>query len=413
MPVYEVALEALEPWLFGDNRSARAGVDHLLADQDPSPITVHGAVGRFVADRLAPSPGDWPQEFLGPQVEDVVRPRAEIARLLGYCLRTAAAGRFFPRPLHLRCRRVERGGEPALQAVDLLAPRPVPAGTSSAEPAYPRLALPPAPGAGPGERPADPPAHPPADRLADPLADPLEDEYAGEVHLSEAALGDVLCGELPTGDAGLWTAERLYRAEPRPGIAVDNRSGTVFEGAFFTRPYRRYQPPGADPQAAPGGFTAWLEALAPAPPELLAPEDPFGFVGGDRRRARLTLSECGAGARDVLAGLRRRVEAAAGDSAGFLLYLLTPALARALPWQAAGAAPLAAVTGRPLAVSGWDVARRRPRPIETLAPAGSVLFYDWPAGADRAALVGELWLAAVGDEGAAAGFGRVLVGVWR
>ncbi len=76
MPVYEVRIEPLEPLLFGDNRSARAGIDHLQRDQNPSPLTLHGAIGRFLAGR---SKDDWPAGLLGDEQADILNPRSEVA----------------------------------------------------------------------------------------------------------------------------------------------------------------------------------------------------------------------------------------------------------------------------------------------------------------------------------------------
>jgi CRISPR-associated protein Cmr3 len=241
----------------------------------------------------------------------------------------------------------------------------------------------------------------------------LDDEVEDEVLLSASALGDVLCGEVPKGRADFPAG--LYRAEPRPGIAVDNASGTVFEGQLFTRPYRRFKPASLDRAAgaAPGGFAAWLMTLAPVQLDL---SDAIGFVGGDRRRARFELRETGPVA---LSDLCEQVAEAAEqtESAGFFLSLLTPALQTAATVEVDGLRPVAAALGKPAYASGWDVQRNHPRPIRTLIPAGSVYFFTWPKdaplGPSRAELVRRLWLRALYDEGAAAGFGRCLAGIWR
>jgi CRISPR-associated protein Cmr3 len=201
---------------------------------------------------------------------------------------------------------------------------------------------------------------------------------------------------------------------------VDNDSGTVFEGQFFTRPYRRFEPAGlaAAAGAAAGGFAAWFATRGPLDLDC---SDPIGFFGGDRRRARFELRDAGPVA---LRELCERVAAAAaeGESEGFLLSLLTPALQpAAAPGEAEVEvdrhAPIAAALGRPAYASGWDVDKNLPRPLRALIPAGSVYFFDWPEGArpgaPRAELVRRLWLQPVRREGAAAGFGRCLPGIWR
>lgn len=374
-PVIGWRIEPLEPLLFGDNRPARAGLDHLQADQDPSPLTVYGAIGRLLAgDDDSP----WPESLLGPFQDDVLHPSAPVAELLGWCLEDAAGGPLFPRPLHLRCRRRWGGG---LATLAPLAPEGLGGARTSA--GSPSLAL----------------------------ADDEQDEHEGGVWLDEDALAEALTGGTPR--AGLYPGDEVYRAEPRPGIAIDNDRGTVIEGYFFTRPYRRLRPAELDPARTSGpGIRAWFRTLEPpaAPPEGRS----LGFLGGDRRRARFEPVESLGGRAEIFAALRRRIERAAPASRGLLLYLLTPAVAEGepLPRPKGLGPPVAAAVGKPRWTSGWNVRQRRPRELVALIPEGSVLFFEWPEGADRAELVRERWLAPVGEAGAAAGFGRSLVGVW-
>lgn len=379
MPIHRVDIEPLDPLLFGDNRSARAGADHLQLDQDPSPLAFHGALGQFALDRS----GGWPCPPLGGWQADVLAPTAPMAELLGVCQRTAGGSLLFPRPEHLRCRLTFRGRP---QAVDLLSPA-APAGETSAQPDLSHVLLPPT------------------------RDEEVVEEVEAGVLLAEEALGEVLCGHAPSTDAGLWLENEVVRPEPRPGIAVDNSSGTVVEGAFFTRPYRRYRSAGIDPrQPAGAGFTAWWKTLTP----LEAGNEPIAFLGGDRRRARLRFDSAGEEAAEILSSLASRVvEAATEGTSGVLLYLLTPAIATGEPFLLDGEPPIAAAIGRARQASGWDTHARQPRPILNLVPAGSVFFYPWPEGAERASLVRRRWLQPVQERGGAVGFGRALVGVWR
>ena len=377
MPVYEVRIEPLEPLLFGDNRSARAGVDHLQRDQDPSPLTLHGAIGRFLAGR-----SKWPAGPLGEEQGDILNPQGKIAELLGFSFHGAGGTLYFPRPLHLRCGL--RNGEP--HPVDLATPRENDGVRASAP--WPKLLVPAA-------------------------AEPFADEAEGEVLLSQSDLEAVLCGEVPQGKTR--HAQDLFRAERRPGIAVNNDAGTVFEGAFFTRPYRRFQSSGlaASAASAPAGFAAWLETLTPIQLDI---GDGVGFLGGDRRRARFEFCRTGPVAlNDLCEPVAQAAEE--GESAGFFLYLLTPALHTEASVQVDGLRPIAAALGKPHYVSGWDVKQKRPRPLRALIPAGSVYFFDWPQdvppGPARAEMVRRLWLCPLIKEGAAAGFGRCLPGIWR
>jgi CRISPR/Cas system CMR-associated protein Cmr3 (group 5 of RAMP superfamily) len=406
MPTYEIRIEPIDPLLFGDNRSARAGMDHLQLDQDPSPFTLYGAIGQYLADRYraggaggAGGSGKWPIELLGLQEPDVLEPLSPVsmAELLGYCSHDAGGGPYFPRPRHLRC--TLRHGEPRPE--DLLTPQEVGDVRTSAR--WPRLLSPAA-------------SHPPARGGTEGGNDVLEDEVEDDVVLSRSALGDVLCGEVP---ASAELSARLYRPEPRPGIAVDNESGTVFEGQLFTRPYRRFRPASCERTAkgTPAGFTAWLRTHEPMKLDLA---ESVGFLGGDRRRAHFEIDRCD----EPLADLRDQVVQAVEqtDSRGFFLYLLTPAIESGAPVQARdGAGSLvAAALGKPAYASGWDVAKHQPREIQALVPAGSVYFFTWPPRAStpsqRADLVRSHWLRPLHGLhrlGAAAGFGRCLPGIWR
>lgn len=378
--VYRVDLEPLDPLIFGDSRPARAGVDHLQRDQDPSSLTVHGAIGKFLFDR---STSGWPTGWLGERAADVLAPPGPMASLLGVCLRAADGRPLFPRPRHLRCRLRGAG----VSALDLLVPAGSGGGMTSCH--LPEILSPPHATAA------------------------VHDEHDGRVWLSEGAMSDVLQGMLP--GFGLVREQEVFRPEPRPGIEVDQRSGTVVEGRFFTRPYRRFAPGSLDPCTdGPAGYRAWFETLEPLPAELESTGH-TAFMGGDRRRVRLCLS------RDpALAALRDAVVAASRQAdGGFFLYLWTPALdpgeVPAVSFGETRIEPVAAAVGRPQWVSGWDSARRQPRRLVSLTPAGSVFFYRWPEGFGderRQSLVEQRWLDTLNGKGGAAGFGRTLVGVW-
>lgn len=75
----------------------------------------------------------------------------------------------------------------------------------------------------------------------------------------------------------------------------------------------------------------------------------------------------------------------------------------------------AACVGRPIHVSGWDMAAGRPKPTRRLTPAGSVYFFEkCGGGAFTAADAEALWLRAIG-EGSMPGeaTGAVVPGVWQ
>ncbi len=388
----EVRLAPLDPLLFGDNRSARAGVDHALADQDPSPATLYGAIGARIAQALgAGGKAGW-----GPAAPVLGGFRAGLgdeapagAELLGWTLADPAGKRWFPRPLHCR---LEEVGESVFALPPLR-----PAAEADAFPsslAFPRRLTA-----------ADPPDLPPADEIESPLL--VEHDLLEEI---------LTAGIEPrTRDLrpSLRAPQALYRPEVRPGLAMDNDSNTAAEGRLFSRPYRRFAGglgPGATGYETTR-FLAWYRVLQ-LPAGAPASFDGTGFLGGDRRRAELAFTPVG---ERPLPELHKAVAAAAPESAGWLAYLLTPTLA-ARPVSLAGREPIAAALGRPFPVSGWDAAAEGPRPILTLIPAGSVFFFTWEEsqGPDaRPAFLEKYWLSSVAGPYRHAGFGRVLLGVWR
>lgn len=72
----------------------------------------------------------------------------------------------------------------------------------------------------------------------------------------------------------------------------------------------------------------------------------------------------------------------------------------------------AAIVDRPSHVSGWDVARWRPKPTLRLAPAGSVYFFERADGQPwSAAHIQDMWLAQLGQS-TKDGYGVVVPGCW-
>ena len=388
----EVRIEPQEPLLFGDNRSARAGLDHTLRDQDPSPATLYGALGALLAGALgATGKATWHRAagVLGPFRDrlDEAAPQISAAELLGWSLADPLDGRWFPRPLHLRLERVGR-------EIFALPPlRPGPSAFLSS------LGLP---------------------RLLDWTDAPGEtpEEVEETLWVDEALLGDLLAGENETRgrglDASLRTAGDLYRPEVRPGLTMDSIANVAVEHRLFSRPYRRFaaslRADGSGFRSA--GFCAWLRVLGLAD-RTAESFSGLGFLGGDRRRASFVVSRL---AERPLAGLCSRVVAAAATrpSAGPFAYLLTPSPA-AVPVVLGGLEPVAAAIGRPVHASGWDAEAGAPRPMTVLVPPGSVYFFEWAQEdpAERRLLIENAWFGSVGGPMGAAGFGRVLVGLWR
>jgi CRISPR-associated protein Cmr3 len=126
----------------------------------------------------------------------------------------------------------------------------------------------------------------------------------------------------------------------------------------------------------------------------------------------------------------RLLDAFAAGVAGLRLLLATPASFEAgwLPdgfaeqdGRITGRLPaidgelqlLAALVPRPLAVSGWDIAKGQPKPTNRAVPAGAVYYFRRTTGASFTATEARaLWLAALGGR-TEQGFGRILPGIYH
>jgi CRISPR type III-B/RAMP module-associated protein Cmr3 len=399
MPRFEIGIEPLEPLLFGDNRSARTGESHLLGDQDPSPVTLFGAVGTRILHALgARGRSDWSrvEAVLGPFLKDLEQSGRDSAQLVGFALRDAAGKSWFPAPLHLR---VRRGDEPGSRLFGLNPARPA---DSSGEILS---------------------SVPTGRRLE---AQPADDEADEELFVDEWLLTELLTGSGTLADKPLESITRkrdqkrdqIFTSEPRLGLAIDNHRGTAVPGVLFARPYRRFSGRVDDHGRWSGaGFVAWMELPGTGGREP-GSFDGVGFLGGDRRRAWFSFSRLET---SPLERIKAEVAARLEKSRGFLVYLLTPlpvdAELPAFPWQGQ---PVAAAVGRSRPVSGWNAQTDSPGPrkIRTLIPAGSVYFFEWSAVeaksmAARQELLDRHWLQPVEERYRNGGFGRMLVGVWE
>ncbi|MBN2054782.1 hypothetical protein JW905_07660 [bacterium] len=371
---YQVTIEPVDPLLFGDNRLARAGADAFQEDQDPSPLTIFGAIGGHLLDGKMPVDRNHPQ--LGRIRKDIFDGEGETAELLGYALRDEYGNSWFPMPRHYRMRdgRIPRHWEYLVPHMDEHDPV-----RSSCPCRY---------------------------RLIEPSAG---EEYEKSVLISDALLGAILTGGTPEiSELDLKPFCDIYLSEPRMGLRMLNDLNTAEEHMLFTRPYRRFNGgvTGDHGRYSSCGFVAWMRLLAPLDPP--GPPDSHGYLGGDRRRIMLTYQPDP----NIMNDMKKKILGAVAGAAGFLLYLLTPAVVTGRDYQPYGQPPVAAALGKPACCSGWNMGGNHPRPILNLAPAGSVFFYEWPDGRTREETIDEQWFACIGQRYGAAGFGRVIPGVW-
>lgn len=210
--------------------------------------------------------------------------------------------------------------------------------------------------------------------------------------LSQKGFADYLAGKVPAGDA-LVASDRLCKIDARVGVALDADHGRVRDGALFTNEAVAFQP-GI-------GFLAEVHGAEELPETGILRLGGDGRAAGWRRvgqrteapdfnaivargRCRLALTSPGIFPDGWLpSGTEQH-----GDEFRFELHGVRGRLVCA-------AVPRAGV------ISGWDLARHRPKPAQRVAPAGSVFWLEdleatpeqlrklaiqglWPATGDNA-----------------------------
>jgi CRISPR-associated protein Cmr3 len=216
--------------------------------------------------------------------------------------------------------------------------------------------------------------------------------------LTRAGLEAVLGGSLPAAET-LVASRELWREEPRIGIARDNQTRTAADGMLYTCRHVRL--------ARDVGLGVEIAGLDPAwkPPSGALP------LGGESR-----LAQCSAWERPLALAAPHQAVLASGR---LLVVALTPLalstdqlLGRQPLAELEGARVVSACLDRPLRIGGWDSLARRPLPLQSFLPAGSVLFCSHP---EPAALDGLLnrgpGLARLGAR-QRWGYGLVALGTW-
>jgi CRISPR-associated protein Cmr3 len=205
--------------------------------------------------------------------------------------------------------------------------------------------------------------------------------------------------------------------ETRVHVAIDPNTGTSKESQLYTVEYRAFE------HLQGNVYSRWsLLARVYLPDDVNASFKGFGLLGGERRVAHLREAsqwlDCPELLRNALSNARY-----------VRMMLATPAIFEDgwkpgwLDSELEGVPPcapevrlrlVAAAVKRREAVSGWDYARRRPKPVRWLAPAGSVYFFELVDGSAET-LAASAWLQPVSDKEAErdAGYGLALWGVWE
>ncbi len=185
--------------------------------------------------------------------------------------------------------------------------------------------------------------------------------------------------------------EKPVRAEPRVHVALDSASHTARPGFLFSTPGQRY-----DRRFEIGVDVNVPEGLQLKPPAM--PGQAMMLTLGARSRTSHCRVKAGSGLPRfaVYEGAYRKASEELKGRLGLRLQLLTPGYfgggagnqgsvqGAVFPWSGS-ASPLApglplrlvavALPEAPQIVSGWDLARQRPRRIRRLVPPGTVYYF--------------------------------------
>ena len=251
------------------------------------------------------------------------------------------------------------------------------------------------------------------------LAERERSKPKGGYWLTEAGWSKYLAGQAPEC-ADLIETGRLWTTEPRIGVGLERATRSAAEGKLFTAELvslRKLPDDFRDNDRFEVGFLVAIQGAG------VPPSGPVR-VGGDGRamllceaagyrlpepdyesiaasgRCRMVLASPG-----VFAGgwLPTGVERVDGERFEFSLHGVRARL-------------VAAVVPRAQVISGWDLASRRPKPAQKVAPAGSVYWLDELEATPQALrrLVEEgLWSEQELDsQRRAEGFNRIWLAAW-
>lgn len=399
---YRVTLTPIEPLLFTDNRSARAGEDHLIQDQDPSPHTLFGSISAYIAGQLGATieEKDWNakvKDFLGKFEPNIQSGSTDRAELMGYIYQDVEEKFWFPRPLHFR---VNQSGDtmPVIPSQKPLKPKKLNENlTASSLKDFESF--------------LDGEYEPYEVEMSDLVSKDILQNLLTNESIPATQTLDINTNRLPVGE--------IYRNEIRLGLGMYFKKNVTITGRLFSRPYRRFSSKviqnSGNWQSA--GFVAFYKSLRPITNGGIN-EQGITFLGGDRGRAIINVEPLN-GEEKPLIDLMNEVQDKANGSEGFFCYLLTPAVREKDLSVIKDQKPIAVAIGKSQTVSGWNTTgKQHPRPILRLIPSGSTFFYRWPTSNnfDRKKFIEEYWLEPITTDTSNhyrnSGFGRILIGVW-
>lgn len=199
------------------------------------------------------------------------------------------------------------------------------------------------------------------------LRQPEAGKPKGGVWLTGTGIAAWQRGETPDKAKGHWVpTSELWKLDPRLGIALEAGKGTVAEGQLYTSE--------AVALARGVGFVAQVVGASG-----VLPQTGLLRFGGDGHAARISAAHCALPTLDP---------ATLASQGRFRLLITSPGIfpqGWRLPgmdedgrWHFYGASARVASAAVPRleTISGWDVARHRPKPALRAVPAGSVYWLD-------------------------------------
>ena len=364
-----IQFRPIDTWFFRDGTPFSAGSapqEDVQAFFPPHPATVVGALRAALArGRGWDGQGRWPEELcavLGDGPTD---------------LGTLAVDGPF----------VLRDGQPLFRA-----PRHL-VGTASDSGAWEPKAL---------LRPGQPVQCDLGDSVRLPMLPETDSDWAkvkvGEdVWLSANGLCAVLRGELPQQET-TFLSRRLWSHEPRIGLKRDASTRTAEEGMLYSTGHVRLE----------SGVSLGLR-VAGLPEAWQLPSGTLVPLGGESR-----LAECAPWEGDLPVCVRpqasRRLALIALSPLDLAPDICRGRTSLPLLDGLGEAQVVSACLGRPQRVGGWDSLVRRPLPMKSILPPGSVLFCELPEVPDAGDAMTQ-GLLQIGER-TKWGFGLVAVGRW-
>jgi CRISPR-associated protein Cmr3 len=250
------------------------------------------------------------------------------------------------------------------------------------------------------------------------LKSPIPGKQTEEWWLTENGMASYLAGRpLPTG--ALVERRTLWKADPRLGIALSSESRTVETGRLYTSDAIAF--------SEHAGFLVGVAGT-----DGLLPRDGLLRLGGDGRGAQVRVPAVTEVWRHVPRADRFRIVLSTAGlfPSGWCPLPLEGDGDPLLSFRGLEARLVAAAVPRSQVISGWDLARDRPKPAQRVVPAGAVYWFERLSGdvAVLSVLLDEgLWpvleatgqLAALDDEARriyrqrkAEGFNNVWLGDW-